>query len=312
MDLKEFGKQALIVRENCGFTREEVKSITGISVETLRRLERGIPEPKLSTLENLSNLYRFDLLALFAETRHPFSLFSESMVKLVNEKLNTLDYEGLIELIDHAFEEIALSDSEEVDNNTYYKHFLEALRGIRIKEVRDGKTIIVNVENILLALSGKNSKLLHTPYLYPFEVTVAIYLATLYRRNKECERSIEFCQHVLEKINQYPVLGDRVVDQIGALYQAIAYAFHIMDQHEKVIETIDLALFDRRLAFTNTLYVDMIMRKAVAYYYLNRRESYDLFTVAILNSTGERRKVLLKSIVEQYGIDHHLRNELDY
>lgn len=312
MDLKEFGKQALIVRENCGFTREEVKSITGISVETLRRLERGIPEPKLSTLENLSNLYRFDLLALFAETRHPFSLFSESMVKLVNEKLNTLDYEGLIELIDHAFEEIAHSDSEEVENNTYYMHFLEAFRGIRIKEVRDGKTIVVNVENILLALSGKNSKLLNTPYLYPFEVTVAIYLATLYRRNKECERSIEFCQHVLEKINHYPVLGDRVVDQIGALYQAIAYAFHIMDEHVKVIETIDLALSDRRLAFTNTLYVDMIMRKAVAYHFLNRRESYDLFTVAILNSTGERRKVLLKSIVEQYGIDHHLRNELDY
>ncbi len=306
MNLIEFGKKAYEIRENCGFTREDVKEYTGISVETLRRLERGIPEPKLSTLEKLSNLYRYDLIELFSNNRNPLSLFSESLMRQVNEKLNTLDYEGLIDVINHAFDEVANLDPDEQANHDYYSQFLLAFKSLRLKETRDLPTNVMNVENILLALAKNQAQMLSTPYLYPFEVSVAIYLASIYRRKKEPEKSILFCDELLKKLDAYPSHNDRTTDQIGALYQAIAYAYHILDAHEKVVETIDKALMDRRLAFTNTLFTDMLMRKAIAFHNMGKRESYDLFTVAILNSQGERRKSIIDVVKQQYKIDHHI------
>lgn len=48
-----------------------------MAIETQRRIEHGLKEPKISTLERLSVLYKVDLVKLALKQRHRASSFSE-------------------------------------------------------------------------------------------------------------------------------------------------------------------------------------------------------------------------------------------
>lgn len=310
MNYTEFGNKALKIRKNCGFTREKVKDITGISIETLRRLEMGVPEPRINTLEKLSTLYRYDLIELLSKCRSQLSFFSEDLIKKTTEKINQLDLVGLVDVIDSALRDLMTSADPEDSNSKYYAVFFNALKSLRIDKINDFKTNVILIENILLILSRNQKSLLNEPYLYPFEVMAAIYLISLYRQSGQYTLAISTCEEMIRKLENYPYLNDRGVDQLGALYQTLAYIYHTMDQHEKVIEIVDSAFANHQLAFTNTLYIILLSRKAIALHNLGNKNSYDLFTVSLSNSFGERKKFIAKMIKEQYGIDHHLARDL--
>lgn len=312
MNYIDFGKKVLKIRKDCGLTRENVKDITGISIETLRRLEAGLPEPRINTLEKLSILYRFDLIELLSKSRSPLSFFSEDLIKKTTDKINRLDFEGLRDVIDSALQDVMDSknpeNSEELNIN-YYTDFFNALKALKLNETKDLKLNVIMLENILLVVSRNQKSLLGEVYLYPFEVVVAIYLISLYRRTNQYALAISTSEAMMRKLEKYPLLNDRSTDQLGALYQALAYVYHAMDKHEKVIEIVDDAFGNPRLAFTNTLYVDLLLRKATALLKLGNKDSYDLFTVAIQNSYGERKKNIIRVIKEIYGVDHHLAED---
>ena len=310
MDYVDFGKKALKIRKNCGFTRETVKEITGISIETLRRLETGVPEPRINTLEKLSTLYRYDLIELLSKSRSPLSFFSEDLIKKSTEKINQIDLVGLVDVIDSALRDLTASTDPEDANSQYYTIFLNALKSLKIDKINDSKINVIVIEDILLILSRNQKSLLNEPYLFPFEVMASIYLISLHRQSGQFATAINTCEDMMRKLENYPYLNDRGVDQLGALYQSMAYIYHTMDAHEKVIEFVDAAFSNSQLAFTNTLYINLLLRKAVAFHNLGYKDSYDLFTVAIENSYGERKKFIAKMIKEQYGIDHHLAKDL--
>jgi len=313
MNYIEFGIKVLKIRKDCGFTREKVRDITGISIETLRRLEAGMPEPRINTLEKLSILYRYDLLELLAMSRSQISFFSEDLIRRSTEKINKLDFEGLRNVLDDALHDVMNwhnSDESEVLNFQYYTDFFNALKSLKLNETKDLKMNVIMLENILFAVSRNQKKLLEEAYLYPFEVVVVIYLISLYRRTGQHARAISTCEVMMDKLEKYPYLNDRGVDQLGALYQTFAYVYHAMDNHLKVIEIVDAAFSNPKLAFTNTLYVDLLMRKAIAFYELGNKDSYDIFTVAIQNSFGERKKGIIRIIKDIYDIDHHLATDL--
>jgi transcriptional regulator with XRE-family HTH domain len=310
MNYIEFGDKALKIRKNCGFTREAVKEITGISIETLRRLEMGVPEPRINTLEKLSALYRYDLIELLSKSRSQLSFFSEALIKKTTEKINQLDLEGLVDVIDEALKDLMGSIDPEDSNSKYYTVFFNALKSLKINKINDFKMNVIMIENILLILSRNQKSLLNEPYLFPFEVMAAIYLISLYRESRQFDIAITTCEEMMKKLEKYPYLNDRGVDQLGALYLALSYIYHAMDEHEKVIEIVDSAFGNSLLAFTNTLYVNLLLRKAIAFHSLGNNESYDIFTVALQNTYGERKKHIAKVIKNQYGIDHHLAKDL--
>ncbi len=310
MNYIEFGNKALKIRKNCGFTRETVKEITGISIETLRRLETGVPEPRINTLEKLSTLYRYDLIELLSKSRSQLSFFSEELIKKTTDKINQLDFEGLRGVIDSALMDLMQSKDTEESNSKYYSDFFNALKSVKINETKDLKMNVIVIENILLILARNQKFLINEPYLYPFEVMAAIYLISLYRESGQYGIAISTCEEMMRKLENYPYLNDRGVDQLGALYQALAYVYHRKDEQEKVIEIVDAAFGNHHLAFTNTLYIDLLLRKATALHKLGNKDSYDLFTVAILNSYGERKKNIIRVIKDYYGIDHHLAKDL--
>lgn len=75
------------VRKHYKYTLVYVSKMTGIAEETLRRLESDKFEPKLSTLNILSDFYRIDLVELYSRKRGVGSLFSEEFIKAFNTYL---------------------------------------------------------------------------------------------------------------------------------------------------------------------------------------------------------------------------------
>ena len=160
MNYLEFGKKALKIRKNCGFTREKVKDITGISIETLRRLEVGLPEPRINTLEKLSVLYRYDLIELLAKSRSQLSFFSEDLFKRTTDKINKLDFEGLRDVIDSALHDVMVSkDSNDLEDSNirYYSDFFNALKALKLNDTKDLKLNVIMLENILMVVSDRKS-----------------------------------------------------------------------------------------------------------------------------------------------------------
>lgn len=309
MDYVTFGLKAREIRNNWGFTREEVKKHTGISVETLRRLEEGIPEPRLTSLNALSNLYKYDLVELFIQTRTHDSFFSDSFMQAVNVKLREVDYQGLRVLIDQLVNELIennLDTSKNHNPHKYLQDFLGAFKALQFKDTKDINVIIIELENILLALGHNRSKILSDPYLYPIEFYCAIYLMAHYRRIDQNDKVIALASQLIDTLDRYPYLNCKQKDHKGALYLLIAYSMHALNQHEDVIQVVNKAIGTETLIFSNTLYTDLLMRKAIAYHHLGQREAYDYFTVALLNANESRRPHYESVIKDQYKIPHHL------
>jgi len=60
-DLKAFSIRLREIRKSLGYTQENVVTGTGLSAETLRKLENGISIPRYDTIEILSMFYKTDL-----------------------------------------------------------------------------------------------------------------------------------------------------------------------------------------------------------------------------------------------------------
>ena len=75
-----FGKLLREIRNQKGVTLAHVSNSTGIAEETIRRIELDKFEPKLSTLEILSNYYRLDLIELISKRRNNNSMFSDTFI----------------------------------------------------------------------------------------------------------------------------------------------------------------------------------------------------------------------------------------
>lgn len=108
LDMKEFGLKLRQIREDKKITRKNILEVHGITIETLRKLEKGLVIPKLQTLQVLSIAYHTDVIQLF------------NQFKSKNILVNAHDIVDQI-LIEHANTVDALDD---------YKISVDTLKGI--------------------------------------------------------------------------------------------------------------------------------------------------------------------------------------
>ena len=74
-DLVEFSKRLKQIRKSLGYTQEDVVIGTGLSVETLRKLEKGTSIPKYDTIERLSLFFKIDLHEVMHQYKNSSELF---------------------------------------------------------------------------------------------------------------------------------------------------------------------------------------------------------------------------------------------
>lgn len=81
--LKELGKRIAQLRKQNGKSQEEFAEISGKMINTISNIERGISDPKISTLLALSQALDINVLDLLSETKQK-SLHSPVLESIIN------------------------------------------------------------------------------------------------------------------------------------------------------------------------------------------------------------------------------------
>ncbi len=300
MNFIKFGELAKEIRQNLNLTRSDVTKATGIAQETLRRLENGI-EPKISTIELLSEFYKFDLLNSTLECRDETHIFSSKKIEQVIEYMRTSD----TDIVTHAIKLIT-SDltvkSKTNPNARYVSDFLHLLSQIKLDKTNSIEACIANTENLLFSLSTIPSQFLIDKYLSDLEIYLAIFLATQYRRVNQVSKSLQILESLTSKLLDYPMLTETQKNFLSTINLNKSYAYHYFEEHHKVIKIVDETLADHRFRFSNTTYNDYLLRKAYALYALNRGEYKAIYCSVILNDTDERVKQIKAISKSKYNI----------
>lgn len=306
IDYKKYGERIRAIRVKCLLTQNDVYKKTGISMETQRRLEQGLQEPKISTLEKLSYLYKYDLLDLLANSRASIDFLSDEIVASVNKHLRDMDFESLKRYLIEITEVLLTENQDNIKKKSFdfYILFLEACKNLRIDTSKNIMSNITNLESILLILS--NSRLLNTdPFLYSFEVAVNLVLMVQFRDIKENNKAIKLGTDLINKLITYPTHTQRQINHLGALYLNLSYSYHEIGEHQLVLDAIDTALNTKKLVFSNHLYIEFMVRKVIAYYLLGDKRYQSLLSSVIMNENGKRKHFICKMLSDKYSITHN-------
>lgn len=295
------------LRRQKKLTISEVAERTKVSEETIRRLELDKFEPKLSTLEVLSDFYRTDLIEMIARRRGFNSLFSEELISEINQLINAFDVEALKRYADIKIAE--LSGSMEKGSAVLIQ-FLYALKSLKMDYKGNHASTIANLETILLSISPKYTSTESPDYPITVEMTCILYLSYVYRQAKLYDKAVSLLKVTCERIRRMPFLNDRYSDYLAATYINLAYVYHSMGAHQLVVESVDACISDNKVSFTRIAMAQLLYRKGIALVELqlanglspqmSEGESY-LRTSLSLMSPAERAR-LAKLVKEQYGI----------
>ena len=77
-DLKHFGSEIRSIRNSLDLTQNDVSKLSGVHVDTLRKIEKGKVVPQQETLDLLSSVLKTDLNKLLLNYRfHDYYAFEE-------------------------------------------------------------------------------------------------------------------------------------------------------------------------------------------------------------------------------------------
>jgi transcriptional regulator with XRE-family HTH domain len=305
INFEAFGKKVKAIRLNLKHTQEDVKRYTGISNETMRRIENGIQEPKVSTLEKLGHLYKYDLVDLLCKSRSPLSFLSDEMIASINKNLRDLDYDGLKSTIEKMIHHVLNQYDDLMDEHKkkYLQSYLKAFENINFNQSKDLEKNIINVENFLLYLSNNKQKIGSDPYLYSLEVSSILFLMTQYRQKGHYDKALRLGKDTLEKLNQLPTFTMRQLNHMGSLYLNLSYTYHHLKDYEKSLHYIDAAFRDKKLVFSNHLYTELLFRKTIALYHLKDQRYKAMATALIMNCDETRKHMYCGVFKNNYNID---------
>ena len=107
--LKTLGKKIATLRKERGMNQEEFAEVSGKMINTISNIERGLSDPKVTTLLSLAQALDVSVDSLFNDNKqHPFDELPENMqaiLKLIkNQDTRTLktiqkQIEALLELV---------------------------------------------------------------------------------------------------------------------------------------------------------------------------------------------------------------------
>lgn len=279
-DVDAFGKTLKKLRESIGLTQSDVYESTGISEDTLRRVENGHTVPKLETLFYLSLMYKTNLLHLLS-TSTIFNIYTQSdLMAAINGMIIRNDYDDIKKQRATIQEILTYLNSQPTDHLlitrlTLLMNFIEIIDAYKTSsqnklDVEDMKTRILSH----LTASDKKFKypLVDQLNLNPIEVRLMLLYSELLRIDHQEHEALLLLEQ-LSKITQKKQYYDPIFKELDLKVSFnIAYCYHKLDLHDLVIQKCDhahLQCVQHNLLHLLHLF---LFRKAIALHYLKKFE----------------------------------------
>lgn len=307
-DLKQFGENLKNTRKELGLSQTDIQNSAGVSVDALRRIEKGEVIPRYETLELLSALYKQDLLELLKSSRNN-KLLTEYFDEL-DGLMTSYDDKKMKNLEADIRKSFTNDDHSSIVNPNEVIQFLLLIRGTSLYYSRisndqlDAKNILLDA--IRLTIPGFKIADFRT-YNYSYiELRILMFLSILTAQNEEVELSNDILYFILDRL-QNSSTSKYLSHLIIKIYSNLSYNYHLQDNHSKVIEICDECIsYCLRQETTYGLFL-LYYRKGIAEYQLKQepyiQTLYASFFLLKITNNENLLDVYLEATKQMYNID---------
>lgn len=266
--LVSFGETLRKIRKKLSLTQNNVSELSGINIETIRRIEGGKVIPKFETLDLLSSIYKTDLNTLFLKYRvYNYSYFYEIKNRLetkfdandfdtMNNELKELNtllnyihniyYKNLITQLSLITEAAILYNDKGDDSNEVFDKLIKAMKITNPKfnlsnykslvyssmEIR----ILMNISSVLYLSDNKEKHREMMEFCFKAadsndEVYPKICwnLARICVKDKDFEKALEFSSAGIKACQK-----SRNLNNLDVLYYVKGVAEYILNKKEYI------------------------------------------------------------------------------
>ncbi|KAF5042691.1 hypothetical protein DSECCO2_509970 [anaerobic digester metagenome] len=309
LDFTEFGKRITQIRKEVRLTQNQVYERTGISEDTVRRIEKGLVIPKYETIELLSGLYKVDLVRILQDCKKDsklnslYKLFDLMVISHPDEKLRQLKALN---------QEIQKYDSSQLVNpaemnllRDFFDVTTQVLSSTQIEE----EPLIAQLETALGQTIPDYRIDKFQQFRYSeLELRVLLLAGLIYHETGQIRSAIpiyEFCVEYL-KLTQ----ADDALSSIQLkikLHYSLSYACYKLKDDRQSLKYADLGIKLCRTHKTFYVLEMLLARRAIAAYYLKHDNYLDSFLEALhlLLATQSHDQIdyLIKATRSSHGID---------
>lgn len=295
-----FGKKLCNLRQALGFSQDSVEELSGVNVQTLRRIENGKVIPKQETLEFLSPVYKIDLNNLLLRYRiDGYSSFN-NIKNNIESKLDRDEFYNLdIELNE-------LNNLLTTMNHPYFKVLVNQLILLLesvILNKRDNKSTKA-LEKLIEAIKTTTPKFSlpnFSSFVYStMEIRILMNIALLLNIIESTEKSLEVMEFCFESVEPNDEMYPKICYNLS-------YTYHRLDRHDDALKAsslaIDYCLNNRNYIGLNHLY----FRKGIAKFLLKHGDYIDFLKKSIyqceLLGQYELKDMMIRNCKKIYNIE---------
>lgn len=313
-NLEDFGNELKKIRKSLGYSQPDVQALVGVSADSIRRIESGSVVPRYDTLELLSVAYKEDLLELLKSCR------SNKFLMDYNDDLDYIitsyDKAAAASLKDKLLSDFYQDTQLSMVNPNELKQFVMFVDAIDqyyscIPSTNEGaKVDLINA----LQLTIPNYKIKRFKrYKYNYiEFRLLLFISLFIAKDKDFAFSNEILYFILAKISDKNY-STKYIDFLTInVYFNIAYNYHMLDNHVKVIEIADAGITFCLEKRTSHALFSLYYRKGIAQFNLGDGKYLDSITTAFYILKAIRIPKLLEEYAkitrDKYGISVPLTN----
>ena len=290
-DLKGFSLRLKEIRRSLGYTQENVVAGTGLSAETLRKLENGHTIPRYDTIEILSLFYKIDLQSVLNHYKSSKDLIK--YYELIDFHVLGYNISSLQDTINDfkIFRENAdfnLISTKELDQLELFFTGLQISYSDNLNKEVQLQALEMHKEAIKATNPNFNSENWKEFNYNHVELRILFSIASLYGYLRDCKLSNEILLFILKALDHssYSKHYDKLL--IIKLYGLVAYNYHRDSDDINIIKYADLGIdYCKKHGIMAGLPL-LLFRKGVAKYHLGHSD-YEIYlnhSVALLRVQG--------------------------
>ncbi|CCQ94114.1 Transcriptional regulator, XRE family [[Clostridium] ultunense Esp] len=299
-NLYEFGKNVQSMRKRLKLTQHDVSNLTGVSVETLRKIENGRVIPKHETLDLLSPILKEDLNQLLLNYRIDNYYKFKRVINSIESKLYIDEYATLSIELDEL--KILLNDNLSKYFSNLLKQFILMVEAIILNKKHYNPNEAMNkLTEALKMTTPKFALSNYKSFVYnSIELRILMNMALVMQNMETVDKALEIMRFCLKTVEP----EDSTYPEI--CYN-IAHTYHKLNIHEKALKFSNLGT-ENYAKHKNYNGISLLyFRKGIAEYFLNHDCFMDSLNKSIVLCEVFKQFKLKDIIVDNcrsfYGIE---------
>ena len=297
-NLENFGAELRRIRKSMGFSQFDVQKIVGVSVDTLRRIESGRVVPRYDTLELLSVAYKQDLLELLKGCRsnkfliefhddldHIITSYDKDAAARLKKRLQDNFGPGI---------QLSMVNPSELSQFITFVDAIDAYYSVFSLDRESNKNALIKALRLTIPdYQVQNFKMYTYSYI---EFRILLLISLFIAKEGDYILSNKIMYYILKTIRDNKYTTKYIDFLIINIYFNIAYNYHMLDKHARVIATADAGIaycVERR---TFHALFSLYYRKGIAQFNLGDEGYLDSITTAFYILKAIR----IPNLLEQY------------